>query len=513
MREEGGFYNRDPRDYQLRVALVYPAPYLASINSLGHQILYFTLNSIEGVMAERFVTDLRGSIESGRSIRDFDVVVSTVHFEGQYPVLFRMLEGVRKPVIVGGPAVSANPLPVSSLADAIGIGDGELLIPRIVGYLLEDRSFEGFEDEGFFIPSRLNRARFMRVRSLSPLMDQIRVLKGREPVNQYLIEVARGCGWGCRFCLLGWHWRPRLDPDPRDLELSVERASELGFRSIYVIGSDAASSKLVKDLLQRAVELGLRVSLPSLRADQVDGELVRLAVEAGERMLTLAPETGSQRLKGVINKPIDNDEFLRVAEEARDYGIRRIKLYFMTGLPSETDEDVEESVRLANLVANRIPAKVTLSIFVPKAGTPFERVPLVREKDVRRRISAFMKRFKGQANAMHYGRAYIQTFMSVGGMEVARLLRNASRTPYNRGAYRSLAEEMGLNLDSIVYGERDTPWWDYLDTGIDPAFLRLEFERALEGATTPGCDISCSGCMPGCWLPFASRGRGVRKFI
>jgi len=509
LREEGGFYDRDPRDYQLRVALVYPAPYLAAVNSLGHQILYFLLNSFDGVMAERFVTDLRGSVESGRPFDEFDLIVATIHFEGQYPILYRMLEGVSKPIVVGGPAVSANPLPISSLAEAIGVGDGEVLVPALVESLLAGDSLEELADNGFFLPSIMNRVKFKRVKSLKPLENQIVVFRGNEPVNSFLVEISRGCGWGCRFCMLGWHWRPRLDPDPKDLEVAVERAHELGFKRVYVIGSDAASSKLIKDLIQWASEKGLRVTLPSLRADQVDRELIELALRAGESMITLAPETGSERMKVVVNKVIDNDEFVRVAEEARDLGMRHIKLYFMIGLPSESDRDVEESSELANRVAKLVNTKVTVSIFVPKAGTPFETVPLAKEEDIRRRFSTFRKGFRGQINVMHYGRAYIQTFMSVGGFEIAELLKRGIRIPYNRGAYRSLADEMGVDLDSIVYGDRDTPWWEYIDVGVTRDFLSRELRRALEGLPTPGCDISCTGCMPECWLPPQKRQLGM----
>ncbi len=505
LREEGGFYDRDPRDYQLRVALVYPAPYLAAVNSLGHQIIYFLLNSFDEVMAERFVTDLKGSVESGRSLNEFDVVLATVHFEGQYPVLFRMLEGVRKPIIVGGPAVSANPLPVSSLATAVGVGDGESLVPELVRGLLDGEPLEELADH-FFLPAKMNRVEFRRIRYLKPLENQIMVFRDREPINSYLLEISRGCGWGCRFCMLGWHWRPRLDPDPKELEAAVERAHEMGFKRIYVIGSDAASSKLVKDLLHWASERGLRVTLPSLRADQVDREMIELAVNAGESMLTLAPETGSERMKAVINKTIANDEFIRVAEEARELGMRHLKLYFMVGLPSETDSDVEESGRLASRIAELVSTKATVSIFVPKAGTPFETVPLAKEEDIRRRISAFRRRFRGQTNVMHYGRAYIQTFMSVGGLDIAKLLKMGFKLPYNRGAYRSLAEELGIDLDSIVYGWRDTPWWEYVETGVSREFLSKELERALNGLPTPGCDVSCTGCMARCWLPARSVG-------
>ncbi len=499
IRERGGFYDRDPRDYELRVALLYPAPYLASVSSLGHQVLYFQLNSIDGVMAERFVTDIKGSVESGRPLSDFDLLIATVHFEGQYPILLRMISESRKPLIVGGPAVSANPIPMSSVAKAIGIGDGEVLIPHAIEAARRN-SLSSLSDKGFFLPSLKNKASFTRARSIRPLKRQLLVTRNEVPVNKFLLEISRGCGWGCRFCMIGWHWRPRLDPDPSSLEEALDYASNAGFREVCIIGSDAASSKLMKDLLQMIAERGLRASLPSLRADQVDRELIELAVAAGERTITLAPETGSDKLKLAINKPIDNDEFLRIAQEGRNYGIKRVKLYFIVGLPWEEDEDVMESARLANGVRRFIDTRATVSIFVPKAGTPFERMPLEREDVVKRRISLFKRNFRGRTNVMHYGRAYIQTVFSVGGFEVAEFLKKGYNLPYNRGAYISFARKLRIDLDFIVYGRRNTPWWDFVDTGIRRDYLLKELDKASKNEITPSCDIACTKCMDRCWI-------------
>ncbi len=499
IRESGGFYNRDPRNYELRVALLYPAPYLASVNSLGHQMLYFILNSVDGVMAERFVTDIRGSIESGRSLKDFDLIIATVHFEGQYPILLRMISKLRKPLIVGGPAVSANPIPISGVAKAVGVGDGEVLIPYLIEALLEN-DLDSLSSRGFFIPSLRNKVSFTRTREINPLRRQILVTKDQIPINKFLLEISRGCGWGCRFCMIGWHWRPRLDPNLSTLEEALDYATHAGFQEIYIVGSDAASSSILKDALQMIIERGLRASLPSLRADQVDSELIKLAVAAGERTLTLAPETGSDKIKHVINKSIDNEEFLRVAQEGKENGMKHVKLYFITGLPWEEDEDLIESVKLANKVRSLIDTKVTVSIFVPKAGTPFENMPLEREHVVKRRISLFRKGFRGRINAMHYGRAYIQTIFSVGGFEIARFLREGYEVPYNKGAYRSFARSLGIDLDRIVYHRRDTPWWDFVDTGIRREYLSKELDRASRYETTPGCDIACTRCMENCWI-------------
>ena len=475
--EEGGFYGRDPRKYKLRIALIYPGPYKVAVSSLGHQILYFMMNSIEGVMAERFVSDLKGSVESGRPIEEFDLIMASLHFEGQYHTLLKMTHGVSKPLIVGGPAVSFNPLPMSPLVKAVGLGDGEGVVEEAVTRIMED-GLSAFFHDSFFFYERKNRAKLNRASKLNPLLTQIKVSDGNRVINKFLLEVSRGCSWGCRFCGLGWHWRPRVDLEADHVREALDSAQELGFREVYLIGSDAASSGVLKEVLSEVVDRGLRASVPSLRANQVDSELIGLIREAGEEIVTLAPETGSEDLRKVINKRMDNDEIIRAVEEARDRGIKRVKLYFMVGLPFERLEDVIESANLANKSNSILKTKISLSIFVPKAGTPFEKAPLLREEEFKRRVSAFSKIFDGEINVSHYGRAFIQAILSLGGFEIGELIRITYDKPFNKRIYYRAADSIGIDVEKLLFGERETPWWDYVNSGIPRSLVISEFERA-----------------------------------
>ncbi len=457
IEERGGFYDRDPRHYDLRVAVLYPSPYLVSVNSLGHQLLYYSLNEIEGVMAERFVLDFKGSVESGRDLNEFDVAVATLHFEGQYPLLLKMIEGFKGQVIVGGPAVTANPIPIMGSVDAVGVGDSEEIIPKVISSMTEgELSSPGLINSRDPSPTELIRAKKLKV-----LKRQILVTKSGKPLNPFLIEVSRGCNWACKFCLIGWHWHPLQEADPWELKEALYSAKDQGFKEVYVIGSDIMEAKSLKKVLELVRELDMKASVPSLRADLIDEDFLDLLISVGEKRVTVAPETGSSRMKILISKPIDNDDILWLAEAVKDKGFSSMKLYFMVGLPNERDEDVLESAKLASKVNELIKTKVTVSIFVPKAGTPFELEPLARPEVVARRGKIFEKEFRGKINLMHPGRAYLQTVFSVGSWEIANLLKRAYKRPYNKGAYQKEAKKLGINLDSLVYEKREeAPWRD-----------------------------------------------------
>ncbi|MCS7102904.1 MAG: B12-binding domain-containing radical SAM protein, partial [Candidatus Korarchaeum sp.] len=291
-------------------------------------------------------------------------------------------------------------------------------------------------------------------------------------------EISRGCNWGCRFCGIGWHWRPHAVLHRNQIIEALDSAQEQGFTDVFIIGAEATSSRVLKEALGEIANRRLRASVPSLRADQVDTEMLDLLREVGGRMITLAPETGSERMKEIVNKRIDNDEVLKVIEEARNLGFKHVKLYFMVGLPFESESDVMESVGLARKANRILRAKVSLSLFVPKAGTPFERTPLLRKEDFRRRISIFKKNFSGDLNISHYGRAFVQALLSLGGFEVGELLRRSFKKPFNRSIYEGLARELGIDVNKLVYGDRETPWWDYIDTDVQKHILSEEFEMA-----------------------------------
>ncbi|RLG46934.1 MAG: hypothetical protein DRO06_03595, partial [Thermoproteota archaeon] len=411
------------------MAVLYPGPYMAAVNSLGHQMIYFIANSVEGVMAERFVTDVEGSVESGARLSDFDVVLITLHFEGQLHVLSRILrsEGLspgRGPILIGGGPALSNPLPGSFILDACFLGDGEPAVPKMLQILAEGGSPEDLEGLGAFVRGR---ASFVRS-SLSYVPDrQIEVHLGQgPPVNPFLLEVNRGCSRGCRFCLLGWTQRPRRDRPWSQLRDQVELASSAGFTKVYLIGSEILAHPRIADLLWLIVERGLSFSLPSLRADLITRDILEAARASGERTITVAPETGSVRLKRVINKFIENETLLDLARDARELGFKKMRVYLMAGLPFEEKEDLQASADLIRSLSTHIRVEVSLSPFVPKPFTPFQWAPMDRPEELRSKAKFLSSRVPVRVKVGHPGRAAVQALISLGGREVGRVVWEAS---------------------------------------------------------------------------------------
>ncbi|MDK2464881.1 MAG: radical SAM protein [Candidatus Korarchaeota archaeon] len=500
--EEGGFYDRDPRDYGLRVAVIYPGPYEAAVNSLGHQIVYYLANSVPGVLAERFTLDSVGSVESGLNLREFNVIIASLHFEGQVHTLLSMLreagiplrrEGRDTPVVVGGP-VTANPLPLEGFADAVAVGDGEGTVQEILRILLEGGGVEDLGSvEGVYTPG--GRARFRR----SPLTylpeGQIRARLPNGKQNPFLLELSRGCSHGCRFCLLGWTQRPRRDRPLGQLMSQVELAKELGFRKVYIIGSDVLGHPKALDILQRVIDEGLKLSLPSLRADMVTAEMAEVLRASGLRKVSLAPETGSPRLAAAINKRSVLEEILEASELLKAAGIRELKLYLMVGLPGEAKEDLSATAELARLVKSAgVRVELSVSQFVPKPHTPLQLAPMARPDAYRSGVRYLRARAGVRVKAVHPGRAALQGLVSLAPRGSSAAVLEAAEGPYRLSNYFRAFARWGLNPERILYGSRDAPWRDAVDTGVRDEALQAESERAEAGVTTPSCDEQCWGC-------------------
>ncbi len=494
---EKGFPEKEIHDGQILVAHVYPGTYKEAMASIGYMTIFSRLNEDDEIVAHRFTLDSPFSIEEGLPLRAYDVVVASIHFDLQIPLFLKYLDmqriPIRKeeremPILVGGPAVW-NPLPISVAADAVFIGDGEDGIAKAVKEIYADR--KGLKHENVFNSWTKNRARFAR-HDLSyrpPAVVAESSAYGRRAIY---VEPSRGCNFGCRFCLTGWTKRPRRDRRLSQILEWIEEGLENGGEKVFFYGSDVLGHPHMKKVLHILAELRIPFSMSSMRFDRLDDELLEILRKNGTRTITIAPEVASARLKGFVNKNIPNEGIADLARRSKKFGIRRMKLYMLFGFPTETEEDLRALKALRDAVAKAgIEPVPSVNPVIPKPFTPFQWMPFAGVEYVKRWNRWIQRELKG--DTMNPKRAWIQTVLSVGDENVGRVLLRAYRD-LNYSHWRRAFTAEGVDPERYTGADRETPWMEYVDTGVSEAFLRREWEKALKGEFTPACHERCSLC-------------------
>lgn len=494
---EKGFPEKDVHDGQIRVAHIYPGTYKEAMASIGYITIFSRMNEDDEIVAHRFTLDSPFSIEAGLPLRAYDVIVATVHFDLQIPALLKYLymqriplrrEERETPVLVGGPAVW-NPLPVSVVADAVFIGEGEDGIADVVKAIYTDK--KGIRHENVFNAWEKNRARFAR-HDLSYRPPAIVTEESAYGRRAIYVEPSRGCNFGCRFCLTGWTKRPRRDRKVSQILEWIVEGLQNGGEKVYFYGSDVMGHPHLKKILEVLAELQIPFSLSSMRFDRIDDEYLEIFRKNGTKTITVAPETASVTLKRTINKNIPNEGLLELAEKARKYGIKRFKMYFLFGFPGEGEEDFKAMKDLVEGIRKRgISATPSVNPIIPKPFTPFQWLPFPGIEYIRRWNRWIEKELKG--DTMNPKRAWIQTVLSVGDEQVGEVLLRAFRD-LNYSHWVKAFENIGVDPERYLRGDRETPWMEYVDTGVKDEFLRGEWERALNGEFTPPCHERCSLC-------------------
>ena len=553
---EEGVVSKD-RGGRVSIALVYPNTYAVGMSNLGFQTIYDHLNARPDVVCERvFFPDPEDldeyartqtppfSLESQRPLRDFDLIGFSVTYEGDYINVVRLLrmaglapraadrEAGDPIVLMGGVCAFSNPEPVAPFMDFIVVGEGEEVVGEIVAAYRAARE-EGAATlktrllarlkpvTGIYVPAAYEvrygpRGLIEGVMPVDRAAPRI-VAKRRLPdVNRFetrsvlktpraeyghmdLLEVGKGCGRGCRFCLEGQVYRPVRHRSLASLRESVARIAE-GSKRVGLVGACVSDYPWIGDLMKILEEYGVEVSISSLRADSLTEELVASLQRGGHRTLTMAPEAGTERLRLVVRKTISDEQLYAACDLLRKYGIPNLKCYFMIGLPTETPEDVEAIPALAARLLERLSVagpdghpfgKLTLSVssFVPKPWTPFQWAPF----DDPRSLEGKLEIIKRGARRLHNVRvvhenpreAGLQAMLARGDRRVADFIELAAALD---GDWRRALREW--DGDAAFYTGRtreasETFPWDHFEVGVKKAGLLREWERAGLGAAVP----------------------------
>ncbi len=497
LRKEWGLPAKEDRAGALRVAHIYPGTYEEAMASIGYLTIYSRLNEEPDIVAHRFVMDSPFAIESGLPLRAYDVIVASIHFDLQIPALLRYLamqkiplrkEDRSVPLIVGGPA-TWNPLPISAVADAVSVGDGEDHIADAVRGLAENR--KEFTHRNVVNTWIMNRAEFAR-HDLSyrpPAIVAEQSAYGRRAVY---VEPSRGCNFGCRFCLIGWTKRPRRDRKLSQILEWIAEGLENGGEKIYFFSSDILGHPHMKKVMEVLGEFQIPFSLASMRYDRLDDDTLRILRAGGIKSITVAPETASTDLKPRINKPIPNEGIVDLAKRAKRLGFRSIKMYFLFGIPGESERDIEAIIDLIKTVERAgIRVKASVNPVIPKPHTPMQWAKFPGIEYIQK-VNKALKRAV-RANTMNPKRALIQTIISVGDEQIGELLLQAY-PDLNYAHWMRAAANLKIDLKKYLEGGRQTPWRQIVDTGVQDEFLSKEWEKVQSGEYTPPCHERCSLC-------------------
>lgn len=507
---------------KLPVALAYPNTYYIGMSSLGLQTIYRLFNQRPDVVCERVFWRGRGrrgdegqelvSLESQRLLGEFGVVAFSLSYELDYFNVLEMLRQAGIPLlaeergeddpllIAGGPAVTANPEPLADLFDAFVIGEAEELIPTLVETLQEGISEERqsllsalAQVPGMYVPAHPPISNLQSPTSiLHPVKRQwIRDLDAHPTTSvvltydtefgdMYLMEIARGCKRGCRFCLTGHTCRPLRE---RGVETLLHQAKEgLKHRDkIGLVGAAVSDYSRIDELVTGLREMGARISVSSLRVAPLSETLVKCLAESGSQTLTLAPEAGSERLRTLIRKGISTDDVMRAADLAARYDFPRLKLYFMLGLPTETEDDLQAIVDLVTAVGQRFSRRITVNVtpFVPKAHTPLQWAAMMPHAPIRERLRYLEQQLRPRGVAVKSDSpvwAEVQGVLSRGDRRLGQALAKMGRT--SLAQWRRALQESGLEAEEYL-GERSLDEilpWSVVDSGLSPAYLQREWE-------------------------------------
>ncbi|GAB4410574.1 MAG: TIGR03960 family B12-binding radical SAM protein [Thermodesulfovibrionales bacterium] len=567
------------KEAAIKVALAFPDIYDVGMSHLGLRILYKIINDLPYASAERVFSPwldmeaemkARGiplaSLETKRPLKNFDIVGFSLQYELSYTTVLNMLSmaGIpirsedrdeKDPLVIAGGPCTVNPLPMSAFVDAFLVGDGEDAVKEILevfyswkrwGEKRESLLLRLSEIGGLYVPSIGNKVKRRYIRCLddasypvAPVVPYTQIVHDR--IN---IEVSRGCSMGCRFCQAGMIYRPQRERSPeRILKIAEESLKNTGYEDISLTSLSAGDYSslpyLTREINRRFPGKTVSISLPSLRVGAVNQDVLREIRTVRKTGFTMAPEAATERLRMVINKDFSDEDYERALHALFSEGWENLKLYFMIGLPTEGDEDIEaipemalRAIGIAKRYTRRyVNLNIGISPFVPKPHTPLqwhgqEEMGKIKAKlnYLRHRLRKRGMTYKGHNPEM----SLLEAVFSRGDERLSGLIEKAWSMGCRLDAWTDAfdfrkwlraAEATGVDIYGYArrcFDKDDMLPWDFIDTGIRKEFLWREFERALSGEITPDCKKACYGCGLGCkgsneFIGQASRLTALRK--
>lgn len=552
-KESGTVYK--PWGGKITICLIYPNRYYLGMSNLGFQVVYQCFNAEDDIVCERaFLPDpedlqelqrsqaLLFSLESQKPLSDFDILAFSISFENDFlniltilklariPLESRLRQGRDPLVIGGGVAVFINPEPLSEFFDLFILGEGEEVIGEFLGVYRKSLSGKGEKNkgdfleglgkvEGIYVP-RSYRVTYIedgKMESMEPEPGFPRKVKRRwiQEVDRFpaqstlftpdtelkemaLVEVNRGCPRGCRFCAACFVYYPFRNRSLPVLE-SLSQESLQKEHRIGLTGTAVSDYPGLLPLCQTILSQEGGISLGSLRVDAVSPDLIRCLTAGEDRTVAIAPEAGSERLRGVLRKGYSEEQILGAVDTLVTSGLFQMKCYFLIGLPAETDDDVKAILHLAKRIRHQILSnrrvekerwKLVLSVnpFIPKPATPFQWVPLEDVAELKRKLKTLQRGIRGERGITMIHDlpkwAYIQTLLSRGDRRVGKILLASHHL---QGDWGRAFRETNLNPDFYVYRKRDLDEvfpWDFIDHGISKERLKEEYLKAMKETTS-----------------------------